>query len=97
MIMDKVKSNQTSGKRHHEVVVDPKLSSGEKQQILGNLEQDARLLDTATAEGMTGGEPSNLHQVLDAKKKPVRVPAKNPPPGSEAEVEKETQLEKLDP
>ena len=68
--MDKVKSNQTSGKRHHEVVVDLKLN---------------------------GGEPSNLHQVLDAKKKPARVPAKNPPPGSEAEVEKETQLEKLDP
>jgi hypothetical protein len=32
------------------------------------MEQDARQLDTATAEGMTGGEPSNLHQVLDAKK-----------------------------
>jgi len=95
--MDHVKSDQTSGKRPHEVVVDPMLSTERKEQILGTLEQDARLLDAATDEGMTGGEPSNLHQILDAKEKLEGAPAKNPSPGSEAEVEKETQLEKLDP
>ena len=51
----------------HEVAADPALSKQEKGEALDSLEQDARLLATASAEGMTGGEPSNLRDVLDAK------------------------------
>jgi len=54
-------------KTGHEVVADPALSKPEKEKALDALEQDARLLATASAEGMTGGEPTNLHEVLDAK------------------------------
>ena len=50
-----------------EVVADPALSMLEKEKALDALEQDARLLSTASAEGMTGGEPTNLREVLDAK------------------------------
>ncbi len=50
-----------------EVVVDPALSKQEKSEALDAMEQDARLLAMASAEGMSGGEPTNLHEVLDAK------------------------------
>lgn len=50
-----------------QIVTDPALSSQEKVEILEELEQDARQLATASAEGMQGGEPTNLHEVLDAK------------------------------
>ncbi len=50
-----------------QIVADPDLSSREKVELLEELEQDARQLATASAEGMTGGEPTNLHEVLDAK------------------------------
>lgn len=50
-----------------QVVTDPALSSQEKVEKLEELEQDARQLATASAEGMQGGEPTNLHEVLDAK------------------------------
>ena len=50
-----------------EVVVDPALSKQEKSETLDAMEQDARLLAMASAEGMSGGEPTNLHEVLDAK------------------------------
>ena len=95
--MDHVKSGQTRGKKPHGIVANPKLSTERKGKILDTLEQDARLLDTATAEGMLGGEQSNLHQILDARNKLENEPANNPAAGSEAEIEKETQLEKLDP
>jgi hypothetical protein len=83
-------------KKAQKVVQDPAIPAKKKEKILDTLEQDARLLDTASDEGMTGGEPSNLHQVLDAKKKPERIGG-NPPPGSDAEVAKEAEVEKLDP
>ncbi len=50
-----------------QVVADPGLSKQEKVEKLDELEQDARQLATASAEGMGGGEPTNLHEVLDAK------------------------------
>jgi hypothetical protein len=53
---------------------------------------------------MTGGEENKLHEVLDAKKAleepggaPNPATVDNPPPGSDAEVAKESEIEKLDP
>ena len=51
----------------HEVVIDPVLSKRQKIDVLDALEQDARQLSIAASEGMTGGEPTGLHDVLDAK------------------------------
>ena len=51
----------------HEVVADPSLSKDEKVKALQSLEQDAMQLSIAAGEGMGGGEPSNLDEVLDAK------------------------------
>lgn len=50
-----------------QVLADPALSMQEKLEALETLEQDARLLATATEEGMTGGEQSKLRDVLKAK------------------------------
>ena len=50
-----------------QIVTDPDLSSQEKVELLDELEQDARQLATASDEGMLGGEPTNLHEVLSAK------------------------------
>ena len=72
--MNQDKTSQTKIKKPHtffdeprEVVVDPALSKNQKIKALDALEQDARQLSVASAEGMTGGEPSKLHDVLDAK------------------------------
>lgn len=50
-----------------DVVADPHLSVEEKRAALETLEQDARQLAEASAEGMAGGESTNLHDVLKAK------------------------------
>ena len=50
-----------------EVVVDPELSKADKVRALESLEQDARQLATAAAEGMTTGEKSGLQDVLAAR------------------------------
>ncbi len=50
-----------------EVVADPSLSKAEKAAALATMEQDARQLSTASAEGMGGGEASNLREVLVAE------------------------------
>jgi hypothetical protein len=50
-----------------DVVIDPGLSKNQKKEVLDTMEQDARQLLDASSEGMTGGEPNNLHEVLDAK------------------------------
>ena len=50
-----------------EIVVDPTLSKGEKIRALETMEQDARQLAAASAEGMSGGEDTGLHEVLAAK------------------------------
>ena len=49
------------------VVDDQDLSKAQKVAALDSLEQDARQLATASAEGMAGGEPAQLHEVLAAK------------------------------
>ena len=64
---DKGEKPSADFKTAHEVVADPALSKPEKEKVLDTLEQDGRLLATASAEGMTGGEPTNLHEALDAK------------------------------
>ena len=51
----------------HEVVVDPVLTKDQKAEALEVLEQDARQRAQASAEGMTGDEPVDLHDVLAAK------------------------------
>jgi len=50
-----------------DVVADPSLSTDQKTEALATLEQDARQISEATSEGMTGGEPNRLHDVLKAK------------------------------
>jgi hypothetical protein len=50
-----------------EVITDPLLSKQEKAESLEDLEQDARQLATASGEGMSGGEPTALAEVLHAK------------------------------
>lgn len=50
-----------------EIVVDHTLSKGEKIRALETMEQDARQLAAASAEGMSGGEDTGLHEVLAAK------------------------------
>ena len=143
---DKAKKPSANFQSAHEVAADPALSKPEKEKALDALEQDARLLATASAEGMTGGEPTNLHEVLDAKEALELPPTTyayeivlrdlrtrqaagpqertqalikhaiealealkradvarasaapgNPPPGSDEEIAKEAETEKLDP
>jgi hypothetical protein len=104
--MDTEQTRQAKSKKPHErfndpqqVVADPALSKQDKLEVLETLEQDARLLATATAEGMTGGEQSKLRDVLSEKKALESAPdaANNPPPNSEAEIAREVEIEKLDP
>lgn len=64
---DKIKKPHAFFEEPHEVVIDPALSTEQKGQALDSLEQDARQLSLAASEGMTGGEPTGLHDVLDAK------------------------------
>jgi hypothetical protein len=51
-----------------EVVADPSLSARDKATALNTLEQDARQMAVASAEGMSGGEETNLREVLQAKR-----------------------------
>jgi hypothetical protein len=144
---DKVEKPNANFETALEVVADPALSKPQKERALDTLEQDARLLATASAEGMTGGEPTNLRDVLHAKdalemppttcayeavlrdlrtrqaegprertqaliKHAIEalealeradvataspVPGNPPPPGSDEEIAKEAETEKLDP
>jgi hypothetical protein len=105
-IMDEKATRQAKTEKPHghfddpqQVVADPALSKQDKLKALETLEQDARLLATATEEGMTGGEHSNLRDVLSAKKtlESATDAASNLPPDSEGEVAKEVEIEKLDP
>jgi hypothetical protein len=51
----------------NEVLADPSLSTQEKAKALEGLEQDARQLAIASSEGMSGGEPTALAEVLHAE------------------------------
>lgn len=68
---DKVEKPATHFAVPHDVVVDDALSSDQKVAALETLEQDARQLSEAASEGMTGGESTNLDEVLDAKQQLV--------------------------
>lgn len=52
--------------RPREVLADQQLSDEQRRQILKRWEQDARELDVAQEEGMTGGESSLLDEILNA-------------------------------
>jgi len=54
-------------RRPADVLKDTSLSDGEKAEVLATLEQDARGLSQAATEGMSGGERTNLHEVLGAE------------------------------
>lgn len=64
---DKVEHPHAHFEHPAEVVIDPLLSKDEKVRALEGMEQDARQLATAAAEGMTGGGGSGLRDVLVAK------------------------------
>jgi hypothetical protein len=68
-IDEKVQKPATHFDEPHEVVADPSLSKPQKVKALDTLEQDARQLSEASAEGMAGGERTKLHEVLKAKDK----------------------------
>jgi len=50
-----------------DVLTDGLLTADEKSDVLDSLELDARLLETAASEGMSGGELNKLYEVLQAK------------------------------
>lgn len=50
----------------NDVLVDQQLNNEQRLQVLKRWEQDARELDVAQEEGMTGGESSLLAEILDA-------------------------------
>lgn len=64
---DKVEQPHVHFEHPTEVVTDISLTKDEKLRALEALEQDARQLSTAAAEGMEGGEDNRLDEVLDAK------------------------------
>ncbi|MFY8105395.1 MAG: hypothetical protein ACOVKO_00665 [Elstera sp.] len=64
---DKVERPHAHVAHPTDIVVDPSLGKDEKLKMLDALEQDAHQLSAASAEGMTGGEPTQLHDVLMAK------------------------------
>jgi len=57
------------------VVADRSLSTPQKQAALHSLEQDARQLAVAAAEGMSGGEETQLRKVLEAERSLARPSA----------------------
>ena len=64
---EKVEKPAVHFEEPHHVVADSDLSTPQKVAALDTLEQDARQLATASAEGMAGGEETKLHEVLKAK------------------------------
>jgi hypothetical protein len=64
---EKVQKPATHFDEPQEVVADSSLTKPEKVKALDTLEQDARQLSEASAEGMDGGERTKLHEVLKAK------------------------------
>jgi hypothetical protein len=66
-IDEKVQKPATHFDEPQEVAEDSSLSKPQKDKALDTLEQDARQLSEASAEGMAGGERTKLHEVLKAK------------------------------
>jgi hypothetical protein len=80
----KVPAKTESPIRHfdkpRQVVQDPNLTLKEKTKTLDSWEEDAQALQRAEDEGMGGGEPDKLIDVVEAKKaigaKPLSAKAK---------------------
>ena len=66
-VKDMVRKPSTHFDSPAEVVETRALSRNEKAKALDNWEEDSRRLAVATEEGMTGGEPSRVTEVADAK------------------------------
>lgn len=64
---DKTERPHAHFEQASEIVVDPTLSKDEKLKALDAMEQDARQLAAASAEGMGGGETARLGEVLAAR------------------------------
>jgi hypothetical protein len=64
---DKLARPGTHVTKPKDVVADGVLSADEKSEALDSLELDARLLETAASDGMSGGELNKLFEVLQAK------------------------------
>lgn len=64
---DKISKPHAAFDEPLDVVADAELSKAQKAKALDALEQDARQLSIAASEGMTGGEPTGLQDVLNAK------------------------------
>lgn len=79
-VPDRVEKPSTHFAAPLDVVTDSELSDAQKRDALGTLEQDARQLSEATAEGMAGGERSNLDEVLDAKARLASLAEEAAPP-----------------
>ena len=67
-----------------DVVKDQELSAKQKQDALTAWEQDAVRLSVATEEGMSGGEPSRLDEVMDAQAELPEKAVKRPSSPAEA-------------
>ena len=52
-----------------EVLSDKQLNDSQRLQVLKRWELDQRELEVAQEEGMTGGETSMLHEILEAMEK----------------------------
>jgi hypothetical protein len=63
-----------------EVLEDAGLSERDKKKVLDAWEEDARRLSVATEEGMSGGEPSNMAEVAEAKAELGMADDKRPSP-----------------
>jgi len=66
-VQRKVEQPHANFENPAEVVIDPALSKDEKVRALEAMEQDARQMSVASAEGMAGGERAGLDEVLIAK------------------------------
>jgi hypothetical protein len=68
-LLDDIKTNPANFYRTpNDVARDRRFSDAEKLEILEAWERDARALSVADEEGMTGGEPSRLKAVVEARR-----------------------------
>jgi hypothetical protein len=65
---NKTESPESNFKKPQEIAVDDALTRGEKKKALDTWEVDAQALERAQDEGMTGGKPSKLTDVLATTK-----------------------------
>jgi hypothetical protein len=75
-LLEDIKTNPSNFYRTpNDVARDRRFSDPEKLEILEAWERDARALSVADDEGMTGGEPSRLKTVVEARREiESRVP-----------------------